>query len=47
MTNFQKELCRYYARKTNWPPKDVAEAVGCSVGTAKEYIKIFRKKTED
>ena len=43
MTNSQKYLCREYAKNSNFSAKEIAELVGCCVGTAREYIKIFRK----
>lgn len=43
MTNSQKYLCREYAKNSNFSAKEISELVGCCVGTAREYIKIFRK----
>lgn len=46
MTNSQKYLCREYAKNSNFSAKEIAELVGCCVGTAREYIKIFRGKEQ-
>jgi hypothetical protein len=46
MTNSQKYLCRDYARNSNFSAKEIADIVGCCVGTARDYIKIFRKTAE-
>lgn len=43
MTNAQKRETRQLA-KAGWKPKDIAEEVGCSVATARMYVKIFGNK---